>query len=161
MSETVLSEIRNNVALLTLNRPDKLNSLNYELIDRLMVLLDAIERDRTVRVVILTGAGRAFSSGADIAGFAPSVRQGQEVALRDFVRRGQQMTVRIETFPEAYHRRRERPRAWRRIRNHGSGAARHRKRAGGILQGGDFARFRATIWRLAYPASSAASALWP
>jgi enoyl-CoA hydratase len=100
MSETVLSEIRNNVALLTLNRPDKLNSLNYELIDRLMALLDAIERDRTVRVVILTGAGRAFSSGADIAGFAPSVRQGQEVALRDFVRRGQQMTVRIETFPK-------------------------------------------------------------
>lgn len=100
MSDTVLCEVRNSVALLTLNRPDKLNALNYELIDRLVELLDGIERDKAVRVVILTGAGRAFSSGADIACFAPSVRQGQEVALRDFVRRGQRMTARIETFPK-------------------------------------------------------------
>ena len=101
MSDTVLCDVRNKVALLTLNRPDKLNALNYELIDRLMALLDAIEGDDAVRVVILTGAGdRAFSSGADIAGFAPTVRQGQEAALRDFVRRGQRMTARIETFPK-------------------------------------------------------------
>ncbi len=101
MSDTVLCDIRNNVALLTLNRPAKLNALNYELIDRLMALLDAIECDEAVRVIVLTGAGdRAFCSGADIAGFAPSVRQGQEVALRDFVRRGQRMTARVETFPK-------------------------------------------------------------
>lgn len=100
MSDTVLCEVRDSVALLTLNRPDKLNALNYELIDRLVELLDGIERDKAIRVVILTGAGRAFSSGADIACFAPSVRQGQEVALRDFVRRGQRMTARIETFPK-------------------------------------------------------------
>lgn len=100
-SDTVLSEIRSQVILLTLNRPDKLNALNYELIDHLMGLLDEIERDEAIRAVVLTGAGdRAFSSGADIAGFAPSVRQGQEVALRDFVRRGQRMTARIETFPK-------------------------------------------------------------
>ncbi len=112
MSDTVLCEIRDNVALLTLNRPAKLNALNYELIDHLMELLDRIERDETLRVIILTGAGdHAFSSGADIAGFAPSVRQGQEVALRDFVRRGQRMTVdrpdRI--IPQAHHRCRKRP----------------------------------------------------
>jgi len=101
MSDTVLCEIRERIALLTLNRPTKLNALNYELIDRLMALLDAIERDETVRAVVLTGAGdRAFSAGADIAEFAPTVRQGQEVALRDFVRRGQRMTSRIETFPK-------------------------------------------------------------
>ncbi|MCG8562951.1 MAG: crotonase/enoyl-CoA hydratase family protein [Hyphomicrobiales bacterium] len=101
MSETVLCEIRDRVALMTLNRPSKLNALNYELIDRLMAHLDAIERDDAVRAVILTGAGeRAFSAGADIAGFAPSVRQGQAAALRDFVRRGQRMTARIESFPK-------------------------------------------------------------
>ncbi len=100
MSDTVLCDIQDQVALLTLNRPDKLNALNYELIDRLMELLDTIERDKAVHVIILTGAGRAFSSGADIKGFAASVRQGQEVALREFVRRGQRMTARIETFPK-------------------------------------------------------------
>jgi enoyl-CoA hydratase len=100
MSDTVLCDIRDGVAVLTLNRPAKLNALNYELIDCLIELLDTIECNNAVRVVVLTGAGRAFSSGADIAGFAPSVKQGQEIALREFVRRGQRMTARIETFPK-------------------------------------------------------------
>jgi enoyl-CoA hydratase len=98
MPDTVLIERQGPVALLTLNRPEKLNALNYALIDRLLSLLDAIEQDDGVRAVILTGAGRAFSSGADIACFAPSVRRGQAEALREFVRRGQRMTARIETF---------------------------------------------------------------
>jgi enoyl-CoA hydratase/carnithine racemase len=89
------------VALLTLNRPEKLNALDYPLIDRLMAALDAAEEDDAVRAVVLTGAGeRAFSSGADIACFAPSVRRGQASALREFVRRGQRMTARIESFPK-------------------------------------------------------------
>jgi enoyl-CoA hydratase len=101
MPEIVLFEKREAIALLTLNRPSKLNALNYELIDRLLELFDIIERDEGIRAVILTGAGdRAFCSGADIAGFAPSVRAGQETALRDFVRRGQRLTSRIETFPK-------------------------------------------------------------
>ena len=100
MSDSVLYERREQISLLTLNRPQRLNALNYELIDRLMTVLDTVECDPTVRVVILTGQGRAFSAGADITGFAASVRQGQEVALRDFVRRGQRMTARIETFPK-------------------------------------------------------------
>lgn len=98
MSNTILCELRGQVALLTLNRPERLNALNYELIDHLMVLLDSIECDASVQVVILTGAGRAFSSGADIVGFGSSVRRGQDVALREFVRRGQRMTARIESF---------------------------------------------------------------
>ncbi|MEM9682187.1 MAG: crotonase/enoyl-CoA hydratase family protein [Pseudomonadota bacterium] len=101
MSDTVLHERRGPVALLTLNRPEKLNALNYELIDRLMHLLDDIEADAAVRAVVLTGAGdRAFSAGADIAGFAASVAAGAETALREFVRRGQRMTARIEAFPK-------------------------------------------------------------
>lgn len=101
MSGTVLHEQRNRTALLTLNRPSKLNALNYEMIDRLMSLLDLIERDESVRTVVLTGSGdRAFCAGADIAEFSVTVRHGQEVALRDFVNRGQRMTARIETFPK-------------------------------------------------------------
>jgi enoyl-CoA hydratase/carnithine racemase len=89
------------VALVTLNRPDKLDALDYALIARLMTVLDAAEEDDRVRAIVLTGAGeRAFSSGADIACFAPSVRRGQAAALRELVRRGQRMTARIESFPK-------------------------------------------------------------
>jgi enoyl-CoA hydratase len=88
------------VAFLTLNRPQKLNALNFEMIDRLMDLLDSLERDDEVRCIVLTGAGDAFSAGADIAEFAEVVRLGQEPALREFVRRGQRMTGRIEAFPK-------------------------------------------------------------
>jgi enoyl-CoA hydratase/carnithine racemase len=99
MSDTVLLEVNDGIALVTLNRPDKLNALSYELIDRLMALLDQIEVDPSVRVVVLTGAGeRAFSAGADVHEFSGSVRQGANTAVRDFVRRGQTMTARLEAF---------------------------------------------------------------
>ena len=97
--DTMLLEIEDHVALLTLNRPDRLNALNYALIDRLMAHLDLIEVEAKVQAVILTGAGgRAFSAGADIHEFSSSVRQGPNAAIRDFVRRGQAMTARLEAF---------------------------------------------------------------
>ena len=100
-ADVVLAETHGPVVLVTLNRPDKLNALDYALIDRLMSVFETIEADDGVRAVVLTGAGeRAFSSGADIACFAPSVRRGPAAALRDFVRRGQRLTGRIESFPK-------------------------------------------------------------
>ena len=76
MSDPILLEIDDGIALITLNRPDRLNALNYDLIDRLMAVLDTIETDAAVRAVILTGAGeRAFSAGADIHEFSGSVRR--------------------------------------------------------------------------------------
>jgi enoyl-CoA hydratase len=99
MSEPILLDVQDQIALITLNRPERLNALNYELIDRLMAALDAIEIDAGVRAVILTGAGeRAFSAGADIHEFSQSVSRGTSVAIRDFVRRGQAMTARLESF---------------------------------------------------------------
>ena len=85
------------VATLTLNRPQKLNAINYALRDELCRALDLLEEDAEIRVVVLTGAGsRAFSAGADIPQFVESMQQG--TALREFVRRGQAMTSRIESF---------------------------------------------------------------
>jgi enoyl-CoA hydratase len=99
MSEPILLEIEEQIALVTLNRPERLNALNYALIDRLMAVLDEIETDRNVRAVILTGAGeRAFSAGADIHEFSQTVRRSAAAAVRDFVRRGQAMTARLEAF---------------------------------------------------------------
>ena len=63
MTELVLKETRGAVALLILNRPDKLNALSYALIDRLMHILNQIEDDDGIRAIILTGAGdRAFAA---------------------------------------------------------------------------------------------------
>jgi len=101
MTELVTMHVDREIALLTLNRPNQLNALNYALIDRLMALLDEIELEQSIRAVILTGAGdRAFSAGADIPEFSESVKQGPSEALRHFVRRGQAMTARLEAFPK-------------------------------------------------------------
>lgn len=99
MTDLVLIDSSDGIATLTLNRPEKLNALSYTLIDRLLVLLDEIEVDDTVRGVILTGAGeRAFSAGGDISEFSRSVGDGVDTALRDFVVRGQRLTSRLEAF---------------------------------------------------------------
>jgi enoyl-CoA hydratase/carnithine racemase len=65
--ETVLFERRGPAAWLTLNRPDKLNAMNGDVVRELRERLAAIEADETVKVVVLTGAGRAFSAGYDIS----------------------------------------------------------------------------------------------
>ncbi|CAO3441119.1 crotonase/enoyl-CoA hydratase family protein [Azospirillum endophyticum] len=98
MTECILKQVDGAVATLTLNRPEKLNALNYETIDALLAALDGIEDDGRVRGVILTGTGRAFSAGGDIPEFSRSVARSPEAALRDFVARGQRLTARIEAF---------------------------------------------------------------
>jgi enoyl-CoA hydratase/carnithine racemase len=98
---TVLSTRDGAIATITINRPDKLNALDYATIDRLQRILDELEAEPEVRAVILTGAGkRAFSAGADIGDLAASVAGGVDQALREIVRRGQGLTRRIETYPK-------------------------------------------------------------
>jgi 2-(1,2-epoxy-1,2-dihydrophenyl)acetyl-CoA isomerase len=65
--ETVLIERHGAVAVVSLNRPDKLNSFNGALRRDLLLAVREVNDDDSVRVVILTGAGRAFSAGADLA----------------------------------------------------------------------------------------------
>lgn len=101
VTDPVLCTISEGIATLTLNRPAKLNAINYALADRMMSLLDLLETDRTVGVIILTGAGeRAFSAGGDIHEFSGSVGRGGQAPIRDFVRRGQGMTARLEAYPK-------------------------------------------------------------
>jgi len=98
---SLLCAATDGIALLTFNRPAKLNALSYVLIDSLLQKLDEIESDPKIGAVILTGAGdKAFSAGADISEFSESVAAGAAVALRDFVRRGQNLTARLEAFPK-------------------------------------------------------------
>ncbi|HXG18900.1 MAG TPA: enoyl-CoA hydratase/isomerase family protein [Methylomirabilota bacterium] len=65
--EYLLRQQSEGVAILTLNRPEKQNALSQGLMAELRDVLDAIDCDSAVRVVLLTGAGRAFSSGFDLS----------------------------------------------------------------------------------------------
>ena len=62
----LLYEKRNQIAYITLNRPDSLNAYNNELIEALGDALVGYRDDPTLLVAIMTGAGRAFSTGADL-----------------------------------------------------------------------------------------------
>ena len=67
MYKTLIYEKKENIGLLTINRPDKLNAISNELISELSQLLGEIENDEELRVLIITGAGdKAFVAGADI-----------------------------------------------------------------------------------------------
>jgi len=63
-------------ATITLNRPRALNALNREVIDELFTALNEAAGDPEVRVLILTGAGRAFCFGADVSEFSRQVEPG-------------------------------------------------------------------------------------
>jgi len=64
--ETVIFEVENKIATITLNRPDNLNAFNAQMALDLKEVTDAAYEDSTIRCVILTGAGRGFSAGADL-----------------------------------------------------------------------------------------------
>ena len=81
MSDTVLVEDQGPIRVLTLNRPTKLNAMNAELVDTLIDAVRAADLDDGVAVLILAGAGRAFSAGADISR-TPEAPSSREVVAR-------------------------------------------------------------------------------
>lgn len=82
MTETVLAEDHGGVRLLTLNRPDKMNAINGALTNDLKVALVAADADDNVAAVVLTGAGRAFSAGADMKEAQSHAGRGQRGNIR-------------------------------------------------------------------------------
>lgn len=95
--QNILAERVDQIALITLNRPEKLNAMSYELACEIEAELTKIEIDDAVRVVILTGAGpRAFSAGGDIHQMVKSTPQ--ELAARSEVRG--KATWHLASFPK-------------------------------------------------------------
>jgi enoyl-CoA hydratase/carnithine racemase len=66
MADEILCEVQNNVATLTMNRPEKRNALNSVAITQLITYLHDLETNPAVRVIVLRGAGKAFSAGRDL-----------------------------------------------------------------------------------------------
>jgi 2-(1,2-epoxy-1,2-dihydrophenyl)acetyl-CoA isomerase len=82
--ESILFTIENGVAVLTLNRPDRLNSFTQAMHAEVRDALDTLAADKSVRVLVLTGAGRGFCAGQDlgdraVAPGAPGVDLGESV----------------------------------------------------------------------------------
>jgi len=77
--ETVIYDVKEHIARITMNRPDKRNALNHALWDDLIAAFDQADNDPEVRVVILCGAGAAFCSGWDLKGsYYISVPEGYD-----------------------------------------------------------------------------------
>ena len=70
MAEDVLETVKDGVAVLTLNRPDRLNAMSGPMLDTLLEALPRLGEDPTVGVVVLTGAGRGFCAGGDVKAMA-------------------------------------------------------------------------------------------
>ena len=82
MEMLVLTEVRNQIAYITINRPQQLNALNKDTIEALHHSLDTADADPAVGVIILTGSGeKAFVAGADIKEFADfNIAEGGQLA---------------------------------------------------------------------------------
>jgi methylglutaconyl-CoA hydratase len=87
------------VVMLTLNRPEKRNAISTPMIDDLFAALSAAEADKSVRVVILTGAGKAFCSGMDLETLQALAKQTAEQNLADS-RRMAKMFHLVYSFPK-------------------------------------------------------------
>ena len=64
--ESILTEVKDNIAVITFNRPEALNALNEKMVGEMGEALDAFEADDRVHVIVLTGSEKAFAAGADI-----------------------------------------------------------------------------------------------
>jgi enoyl-CoA hydratase len=95
--DLVVRERRDEVLVLTLNRPEKLNALSTPLLDELDGALDNAEADDGVRVVVLTGAGeKAFVAGADIEEYSRLDQEG----FVAYQARSRRLFTRIDAFPK-------------------------------------------------------------
>ncbi len=103
MPHLELAYPRPEIAVLTLNRPDKLNALNYDLVEDLHATLAELNANNDCRVVVLTGAGRGFCSGLDLTDPSPEAAGGGT----EFPRSGMRWQERIADLTARLHRLRQ------------------------------------------------------
>jgi enoyl-CoA hydratase/carnithine racemase len=101
-TEELLCQVRNRVATVTLNRPEKKNALGDSMTPALREILPILEARSDVGCVLLTGAGEAFCSGGDVGGMAEGSaetrRKSQQEHVEDLIRRQEELTLRLHEF---------------------------------------------------------------
>ncbi len=93
MTQDLLEKIEDGVAVLTLNRPDRLNAMSRPMLDALLEALPRLAESADVGVVVLTGAGRGFCAGGDVKAMA----EGQELGGTTLEEKAQALRSRMET----------------------------------------------------------------
>lgn len=93
--QTLLLDVKDNIAVVTLNRPDKLNALNAQTVNDLNSVFDEFKENEEVYVVVLTGSGeKAFVAGADIK----ELNKLDMIRAKEFAEKGQAVLNKIEKF---------------------------------------------------------------
>jgi 2-(1,2-epoxy-1,2-dihydrophenyl)acetyl-CoA isomerase len=93
MTTDLLETVKDGVAVLTLNRPDRLNAMSRPMLDALLEALPRLAEDPAVGVVVLTGAGRGFCAGGDVKAMA----EGDELGGQTMEEKAQALRARMET----------------------------------------------------------------
>ena len=93
MTTDLLENVKDGVAVLTLNRPDRLNAMSRPMLDALLEALPRLAEDPAVGVVVLTGAGRGFCAGGDVKAMA----EGNELGGQTMEEKAQALRGRMET----------------------------------------------------------------
>jgi len=93
MSQDLIENIKDGVAVLTMNRPDRLNALSGPMLDALLEALPRLAEDPNVGCVVLTGAGRGFCAGGDVKAMA----EGREMSGDTLEERAQGLRNKMET----------------------------------------------------------------
>ena len=93
MTTDLLENVKDGVAMLTLNRPDRLNAMSRPMLDALLEALPRLAEDPAVGAVVLTGAGRGFCAGGDVKAMA----EGNELGGQTMEEKAQALRGRMET----------------------------------------------------------------
>ncbi|UMZ73213.1 enoyl-CoA hydratase-related protein [Natranaerofaba carboxydovora] len=96
MSELINAKVQNGIAWIEINRPKALNALNFQVLSEFANCLDNLKKDKSVRAVIIKGAGdKAFVAGADIG----EMKDMSPKEAKEFSKKGQEVFMEIENFP--------------------------------------------------------------
>jgi 2-(1,2-epoxy-1,2-dihydrophenyl)acetyl-CoA isomerase len=93
MTTDLIEQVKDGVAVLTLNRPDRLNAMSRPMLDALLEALPRLADDPEIGVVVLTGAGRGFCAGGDVKAMA----EGTELGGQTMEEKAQALRSRMET----------------------------------------------------------------
>lgn len=99
-AETVLLRVEEGVAWITLNRPDRLNAFAGDMRDRLHDALDRAATDAGVRVIVITGAGRGFCTGADVEVMSDLLGRGDDATFERLVHAGMRVVRRLQSIEQ-------------------------------------------------------------